>query len=214
MQHLAQKIVGLVSLSHASSHWDHTGGNAELKKDGVQVYGPATESIPGRDHALSGGDSFAFGHSQVQVLDVGGHTNGHIAYVLDGKAFVGDALFALGCGRMFEGTPSQFWASLQRLRALPDETVVYCAHEYTLSNAKFAVSVEPSNVVLQERFVEIQKLREQGLPTVPSLLGVEKATNPFLRCDVSAELRQKVGVVEGDSDAVAFGKVRKAKDNF
>jgi hydroxyacylglutathione hydrolase len=117
------------------------------------------------------------------VLDVGGHTRGHIAFYFesDAKIFVGDSLFALGCGKMFEGTPDQFWNSLKRLRDLPDDTVVYCAHEYTASNAKFAISVEPSNVDLVERVKQIQSLRANGEPTVPSLLGVEKKTNPFLR---------------------------------
>jgi hydroxyacylglutathione hydrolase len=115
---------------------------------------------------------------------------------------------------MFEGTPAQFWASLTRLRDLPDETVVYCAHEYTTANAKFALSVEPGNALLQTRVGEIKELREKGLPTVPTTIKDEKATNPFLRCDVSEEIRQSVGVTTTDSSAEAFGKVRKAKDNF
>jgi hydroxyacylglutathione hydrolase len=123
-------------------------------------------------------------------------------------------LFSLGCGRMFEGTPAQFWASLTRLRDLPDETTVYCAHEYTTANAKFALSVEPGNPVLQTRVGVIKELREKGLPTVPTTIKDEKASNPFLRCDISEEIRQSVGVTATDSGADAFAKVRKAKDNF
>jgi hydroxyacylglutathione hydrolase len=154
-----------------------------LKGPGVKVYGPASETIPGIDVGLKGGDTVEFGGTRATVLDVGGHTRGHIAFYFesDAKIFVGDSLFALGCGKMFEGTPDQFWNSLKRLRDLPDDTVVYCAHEYTASNAKFAISVEPSNVDLVERVKQIQSLRANGEPTVPSLLGVEKKTNPFLR---------------------------------
>lgn len=130
------------------------------------------------------------------------------------QLFCGDALFALGCGKMFEGTPKQFWGSMKRLRELPDETKVYCAHEYTLGNGKFAVSVEPNNVALQARFEEVQKLRRIGKPTVPSTIGEEKETNPFLRADISKEIRENVNVVPSDSNEVAFGKVRRAKDKF
>jgi hydroxyacylglutathione hydrolase len=149
-------------------------------------------------------------------MDVGGHTLGHIAYYFpeDKTVFVGDSLFALGCGKMFEGTPSQFWTSLKGLRDLPDDTTVYCAHEYTESNAKFALSVEPGNEALQQRAAEIKSKRSRGEPTVPSLLGEEKKTNPFLRADLSEEIRKNVGVKDVDSDADAFGKVRRAKDTF
>lgn len=130
------------------------------------------------------------------------------------NVFVGDALFSLGCGRMFEGTPSQFWGSLQRLRSLPDDIQVYCAHEYTESNAKFALSVEPGNTDLIERSKDIFEKRKQGLPTVPTSIGEEKKTNPFLRGDVSAEIRRNVGASEGDTMDQVFAKIRKAKDNF
>ena len=208
----------LTHIFNTHHHWDHTGGNQELieaYKD-VAVVGPANEKIPGRTTAVNGGDEVNFGSTKAQVLDVGGHTKGHVAYHFanEHKVFVGDALFALGCGKMFEGTPTQFWDSLQRLRALDDDTLVYCAHEYTASNAKFAASVEPNNDLLMKRVQEIQQLRKDGKPTVPSLLGVEKQTNPFLRCDISPEIRSNVGVVESDSDAQAFAKVRSAKDNF
>jgi hydroxyacylglutathione hydrolase len=158
--------------------------NLVLKKaSGAKVYGPASESIAGMDVGLRPGDTVEFAGTKATVLDVGGHTRGHIAFYFESEAkvFVGDSLFALGCGRMFEGTPAQFWASLSRLRELPDETIVFCAHEYTESNARFAMSVEPNNVDLMDRVQQIQTLRAKGEPTVPSLLGVEKKTNPFLR---------------------------------
>lgn len=202
----------------AYSHYDHVGGNSDLKKDGVVVYGPANEQdkIPGIDVAVGAGDTVKFGESTGTVMDVGGHTLGHIAYYFpeEKTVFVGDSLFALGCGKMFEGTPSQFWTSLTGLRELPDDTTVYCAHEYTESNAKFALSVEPGNTHLQERAAQIKAKRSRGEPTVPSLMGEEKKTNPFLRCDVSEEIRKNVGVKDGDSDADAFGRVRHAKDTF
>jgi len=152
----------------------------------------------------------------LHCTDVGGHTRGHIAYYFpeEKSAFVGDSLFALGCGRMFEGTPQQFWTSLQRLRNLPDDTSIYCAHEYTESNARFAMSVEPSNSNLVRRVEEIKAKRARGEPTVPSLLGEEKATNPFLRGDISSEIRKNVGASEGEDGAAIFAKLRLRKDNF
>lgn len=198
-------------------HYDHTGGNLELAKNrDVVVCGPETEKIPGRTIDLNGGDEINFGSQKVIIMDVGGHTLGHIAYYFphSKKVFVGDALFTLGCGRMFEGTPDQFWASLTRLRDLPDETQVYCAHEYTEKNAKFALSVESGNPALQSKVTRIKELRAKGLPTVPTTIKEEKEANPFLRCDSSEEIRKNVGVQPGDSEAQAFAKVRKAKDGF
>lgn len=259
---LAKRGWTLTHILNTHHHWDHTGANMELKTEGVQILGPAgeKEKIPGIDVALQGGDEFFLGQAKAQVLEVGGHTKGHIAIYFpeSHKVFVGDSLFALGCGRMFEGTPEQFWKSMTTLRALPDETMVYwyvpcgcdvlrallcwyvgkivllttnlcasffhahrltfkklfSAHEYTLSNAKFAMNVEPGNPDLQKRFEEVQAARDRGEPTVPSWMGDEKKTNPFLRCDISEEIRKNVGVAQGDSDAVVFGKVRKAKDKF
>lgn len=239
----------LTHIFNTHHHYDHTGGNMELKQQSaVQVFGPESEKIPGRDVGLVGGSTVKFGSTQATIIDVGGHTKGHIAYYFenDGTVFVGDSLFSLGCGKMFEGTPDQFWASLKRLRSLPDETVVYwyvsetneclcisfvglillltfshshnsttfSAHEYTMSNAKFAKSVEPNNAELITRIQGIEQLRQANKPTVPSILAEEKRTNPFLRCDISDEIRQNVGVVAGDSEATAFAKVRKAKDMF
>eukprot|EP00542_Grammatophora_oceanica_P018839 CAMPEP_0194046680 /NCGR_PEP_ID=MMETSP0009_2-20130614/22238_1 /TAXON_ID=210454 /ORGANISM="Grammatophora oceanica, Strain CCMP 410" /LENGTH=259 /DNA_ID=CAMNT_0038692075 /DNA_START=213 /DNA_END=992 /DNA_ORIENTATION=+ len=208
----------LTHIFNTHHHWDHTGGNKELKTEGVKVYGPANErkEIPGLDVPLTGGDCVDFGGLKADVMDVGGHTVGHIAYHFptETSVFVGDALFALGCGKMFEGTPSMFWTSLKGLRELPDETSVFCAHEYTESNAKFAMSVEPGNADLVSRYEEIKEKRSRGEPTVPSLLGLEKKTNPFLRCDISDEIRKNVGVTASDSEETAFGKTRKAKDTF
>ena len=197
-------------------HFDHTGGNMELKAEGVQVYGPATENIPGMDIALKDSDTVSFGGTKAIIMDVGGHTRGHIAYYFpkEKSAFVGDSLFSLGCGKMFEGTPQQFWTSLQSLRNLPDDTIVYCAHEYTESNARFAISVEPGNPHLIKRVEEIKAKRARGEPTVPSLIGEEKATNPFLRGDISAEIRRNVGATDSEDGATIFHKIRLGKDKF
>ena len=145
---------------------------------------------------------------------VPGHTTGHIAYYFgsEGVAFVGDTLFALGCGRLFEGTPAMMWNSLQKLMALPDETAVYCAHEYTQANARFAVSVEPGNARLVARSKEIDAMREQGLPSVPTTIGLERATNPFVR-PMSENLQATIGLAGADPVAV-FAETRKRKDNF
>lgn len=200
-----------------NTHWhaDHAGGNAAIKAaTGCTISAPAQETtkIAGVDQAVDGGDSVRLGDHVVQVLAVGGHTLGHVAYHLPdaGLAFVGDALFALGCGRMFEGTPPQFWASLTRLKALPAETLVYCAHEYTASNARFAVHADPDNAALAEYAQDITARRAQGLPTVPTPLARELATNPFLRAD-DPVLQSRWG----GGDAVAtFAALRAAKDSF
>ena len=217
---LQQKGWSLTHILNTHHHWDHTGGNTELCQlyPNCQVYGPESEKIPNRHVGLKEGDTVAFGESSSawKVMDVGGHTVGHIAFYNDNMAFVGDALFALGCGRMFEGKPPQFWKSLTKLRsALSDDTLIYCAHEYTMSNAKFALSVEPQNEQLVERVKEIEALRANNQPTVPSTMGIEKATNPFLRCDISPEIQGNVGFATAPTDfSEVFAKVRAAKDNF
>lgn len=208
------KLTHILNTHH---HSDHVGGNMELKTEGVQVFGPAADgNIPGIDVRLADNDTFSFGGANAVVMDVGGHTRGHIAYYFpeEKSAFVGDSLFALGCGRMFEGTPQQFWTSLQRLRNLPDDTIIYCAHEYTESNARFAMSVEPNNFNLVQRVEEIVAKRARGEPTVPSLMGEEKATNPFLRGDISPEIRKNAGASVDDDGAAIFHKLRLRKDNF
>lgn len=207
----------LTHILNTHHHYDHVGGNMDLKTDGVQVYGPAADGdIPGLDVALKGNDTISFGKADAEIIDVGGHTLGHIAYHFpeEKTTFVGDSLFPLGCGRMFEGTPQQFWSTLQRLRNLPDETAIYSAHEYTESNARFAMSVEPGNPDLVRRVEEIKAKRARGEPTVPSLMGDEKLTNPFLRGDISPEIQQNVGAGESDDGATVFHKIRLGKDNF
>jgi len=200
-----------------NTHWhpDHAGGNAAIKAaTGALVTGPAeVERIgEGPDRIVIEGDVVTLGNAEARIFDVGGHTLGHIAFVLDAEhvAFVGDALFALGCGRLFEGTPQQMWTSLQKLAALPDDTTLYCAHEYTQANARFAVSVDPDNAALRERAARIDAQRAAGEATVPMSLAIEKATNPFLRAPA---LKDAIGL-SGAADWEAFAEVRKRKDTF
>lgn len=208
------------SLTHIlNTHWhpDHAGGNEELKaKTGCQIIGPRAEAkrIPGIERQVGDGDEVKFGNATAKVFDVPGHTAGHIAYwfAQDKVAFVGDTLFALGCGRLFEGTAQQMWTSLQKLMVLPPETKVYCAHEYTQSNARFALSVDPDNADLVARAKEIDAMRAKGIPTVPSSIGLELATNPFLR-PTSPSLQRTLDMVGADAVSV-FAETRKRKDNF
>ena len=200
-----------------NTHWhpDHAGGNAEIKAaTGCTVVAPAAEAgkIAAVDRTVQQGDAVSIGGFEADVIDVGGHTLGHVAYHVAGAglAFVGDSLFALGCGRMFEGTAPQFWQSLCRLKALPPATLLYCAHEYTASNARFALHADPDNAALQAYAAEVSARRAEGLPTVPTPLARELATNPFLRADDPA-LRARWG----SGDAVAtFAALRGAKDTF
>ena len=201
-----------------NTHWhpDHAGGNEAIKAvTGCQITAPAgdAEKIEGADRLVEQGDIVAIGYWQASVIDVGGHTLGHIAYHVAGAtmAFVGDSLFALGCGRMFEGTAPQFWDSLKRLKALPPETMIYCAHEYTEANLRFALHADPDNAELAAYAKDIARWREAGLPTVPAKLGRELKTNPFLRAD-DPDMEARWG---GGGDAVAtFAALRAAKDNF
>ena len=200
-----------------NTHWhpDHAGGNAAIKAvTGCTVTGPAEVEKLGTapDRVVVAGDTVMLGDFTAHVIDVSGHTNGHIAYHLPeaDTAFVGDAVFALGCGRMFEGQPDQFWASLSRIKALPPATLLYCAHEYTASNARFALHADPDNAELQDYAAQITKLRAAGIPTVPTTLARELATNPFLRADDPA-----LAARWGGGDAVAtFAALRSAKDTF
>jgi hydroxyacylglutathione hydrolase len=161
---------------------------------------------------VGNGDTITLGEWEARVIDVSGHTNGHIAYHLPEAriAFVGDSVFALGCGRMFEGEPQQFWDSLSRIKALPPETALYCAHEYTQANARFARHADPDNMLLQQYSAEIERMRAKGEPTVPTTLERELATNPFLRADSEA-MRDRWG---GTSPAETFARLRAAKDSF
>ncbi len=201
-----------------NTHWhpDHAGGNLALKEaTGCRIIGPAGEAakIPGLDHAVKGGDVVALGKASATVIDVPGHTLGHIAFhfASEGAAFVGDSVFALGCGRVFEGTMDMMWQSLSRLKALPPETRLYCAHEYTASNARFAVTIEPENAALGDYVAWVASRRAEGLPTVPALLERELATNPFLRAD-RADMQARMG---HPGDAVAtFAEIRGRKDRF
>jgi len=197
-------------------HPDHVAGIAELKEaTGAKVVGPAAErdTIPGIDLEVKEGDRFDLGASSSVVIETPGHTLGHISYWFeqDNALFCADALFALGCGRVFEGTMEQMWESLSKLRELPDEALVYCGHEYTLSNAQFALTVDPDNEALQDRCREIEALRSSDQPTVPSLLGLEKETNPFLRPD-DPGIRARLGM-EAASDADVFAEIRRRKDS-
>lgn len=199
-----------------NTHWhpDHAGGNADIvAATGAKVIAPReVEKLSPIDRVVAHGDRVTIGTHEAEVIDVSGHTNGHIAYHLPSSqiAFVGDAVFALGCGRMFEGEPRQFWDSLSRIKALPVETTLYCAHEYTAANAKFALHADPDNTALQDYVREITEKRDRGEPTVPTRLERELATNPFLRADDPA-LRAKWG---GDAPHETFAALREAKDNF
>lgn len=198
-------------------HYDHAGNNQAIKdKTGCTIIGPAGEAdkIPAIDKAVDDGDVVQLGTLTAQVLNVGGHTLGHIAYYLPQAqlAFVGDSLFALGCGRIFEGTPEQMWQSLQKLNALPDGTKIYCAHEYTSANAAFALTIEPENKDLQARCEAITAARAKGEATVPTEIALERATNPFLRPD-SAAIRARLNMAEA-TDLDVFAAIRRQKDSF
>ena len=213
-EELGWRITHILNTHH---HPDHVGGNLEIKQaTGCTIVGPKPDRdrIPGIDVEVDDGDRYSFGRADAEVFFVPGHTRGHIAYWFAGSnaLFCGDTLFALGCGRLFEGTPEQMWASLSRLRALPPETRVYCAHEYTQANARFALSVDGGNHALVERAEEIDRTRAAGRPTVPSTLGQEVATNPFLRAD-DPGLAAAIGLA-GAEPVEVFAEVRQRKDNF
>ena len=192
---LAAKGWRLTHILNTHHHFDHAGGNEALKKQwGCTVVGAENDAarIPGIDSRVRDADRFEFGETYAQIFEVPGHTSGHIAFYFpdEGMAFVGDTLFALGCGRLFEGSAPQMWSSLEKLLALPDDTQIFCAHEYTQANAAFALSVEPDNPALVSRVAQIEALRARGVPTVPTTMALERATNPFLRVD-SLSLQKK-----------------------
>lgn len=216
------KGLRLTAIWNTHHHWDHSGGNAYLCDhfDGLSVYGSRYDAehgrIPRQTQAISEGDSVALGDLTFAVLDIPGHTLGHIAYEGQGALFCGDTLFYGGCGRLFEGTPEMMMASLAKLRALPDETLVYCGHEYTQKNLEFALTLLPNESLLQTVYERVVQLRKQGQPTIPSRLGEEKQINPFLMWD-SKSLRHAVEVhlsqiLENEADV--FAAIRMLKDQF
>ncbi len=214
---LKTKGWNLTHILNTHHHFDHTGGNEALKKEtGCQIVGPAEEAsrIPGIDIQLKEGDTFTFGSHVAKILDTRGHTSGHISYWFeqDEVIFVGDTLFAMGCGRLFEGTPEVMWYSLQKIMELPSDTVIYCGHEYTLGGAEFALSIEPDNEALNDRYKKVKQLREDGQPTLPTTLDEEMATNPFLRPS-SLEIQKTLNMV-GKTDLEIFTEIRARKDNF
>jgi len=214
LDELGWRLTHILNTHH---HHDHIGGNLTLKQAyECQVVGADHDRtrIDGIDVGVKEGDLFEFGTTQARVLNVPGHTNGHIAFWFeeDQALFCGDTLFALGCGRLFEGTAAQMWDSLSKFRKLPDETRVYCAHEYTQDNARFAATIEPTNAALNSRIDEIKALRAAGKPTVPSNIGIEKATNPFLR-PAETQVQKTLGMV-GKDPVDVFAEIRYRKDNF
>jgi hydroxyacylglutathione hydrolase len=219
LDYLAREKLELCAILATHHHADHVGGVAELlRKFPVPVYGPRNEPIPTLTQPVSEGDRVSIPQLGVSfsVLDIPGHTRAHIAYYGAGALFCGDTLFACGCGRVFEGTTEQMFASLDKLRALPDETRVYCGHEYTLANIGFAKAVEPGNAALTARESRDRRLREAGKPTLPSTLGEEKATNPFLRCREPAVVESAnkyLGARIGDP-AQVFAAIREWKNRF
>ncbi len=197
-------------------HYDHVGGNEALKRAfGATIIGPQAErdQIPAMDVGVRQGETFPFGSHTVEVIDTPAHTAGHISFYLPGvpAVFAGDTMFSMGCGRLFEGTAAQMWNSLQKLMALHAATRLYCGHEYTQSNARFALSLEPGNEALQSRAAEVERLRARQAPTLPSTIAQELATNPFLRPH-SPEIRATLGMATA-SDADVFAEIRRRKDH-
>lgn len=213
-----QRVLSGILCTH--HHGDHVGGIAELcAVYNVPVYAPRAENIAGTTNPVAEGDSVTLPELDVTlgVMDIRGHTRGHVGYLGEGYVFCGDTLFGCGCGRLFEGSMNELHHALQRLAALPDDTRVYCAHEYTESNIRFALVCEPDNASLQQRADETHALRATGRPSVPSTIALEKATNPFLRCAEPAVIRaaQTHGeVAESGGELAVFSALRRWKDHF
>lgn len=198
-------------------HGDHVGGNRELKqKTGCKIVGAKADKrrIPGIDIGVEDGDVFRLGETVFEVIETPGHTSGHIVYYSAdaGVLFCGDTLFAMGCGRLFEGTAEQMWASLRKLKELPAATRVYCAHEYTLNNGRFALTVEADNAALQRRMAEVRQIRSENRPTVPFTIGEELETNPFFRAD-TLSMQESLGMA-GQPALAVFTELRSRKDVF
>ena len=214
---LESKQYRLTHILTTHHHGDHVEGNENLKsQNGCEIIGPVEEEskIPGIDRTVGHGDKFELNGHRIEVIGTPGHTLGQIAYYFpdQGIAFCADALFPLGCGRIFEGDPEMMFTALERLAALPDDTKIYAGHEYTLANAKFALTIDPANDALVTRAREIEHLRDDGKPTVPTMISVEKLTNPFLRYSDLA-IRQHLGM-EGATDLAVFTEIRARKDRF
>ena len=208
------KLTHILNTHH---HFDHTGGNIPLKQEfGATVVGPEKDRdrIPAIDIGVDESAPFMFGSHRARILEIPAHTRAHIAFVFeeDEAAFTGDTLFAMGCGRLFEGTPEMMWDSLSKLMALDGRMAVYCGHEYTLNNGRFALTLEPGNADLQARMADVQQVRAKNLPTIPSTIDLEKRTNPFLRPN-STEIRHTLNMA-GASDVEVFGEMRRRKDSF
>ncbi len=207
-------VLETVLITH--HHADHQGGVAALvERWQAEVYGPGNESITGCNRPLRGGETITVLGQQVSVLAVPGHTLGHLAYYVPGTLFCGDTLFGAGCGRLFEGTPAQMSASLDKIAALPDDTKIYCAHEYTEANLRFALAVEPQNPALLDRVQRVAALRSAELPSIPSILSEEKASNPFLRCTQIKVIQaaEEHGAVDHSPVAV-FSAIRQWRNGF
>ena len=214
---LAARGLKLTHILNTHHHFDHTGGNLPLKEEfGAEIVGPAKdrERIPAIDTGVGEDAAWKFGARNVRILEIPAHTRAHIAFVFDGDGavFTGDTLFAMGCGRLFEGTPDMMWRSLSKLMRLPDSMRVYCGHEYTLNNGRFALTLEPGNAELKARMQEVTALRARNEPTIPSAIGLEKKTNPFLRVG-SPEIRRSLNMQDA-GDVEVFGEIRRRKDSF
>jgi hydroxyacylglutathione hydrolase len=214
---LEARGLSLTHILNTHHHPDHVGGNLELKEAfGATIVGPGKDAarIPGIDIGVHEGDTVSLPGHEARIFEIPAHTRGHIAFWFekDRAVFTGDTLFAMGCGRLFEGDPPTMWASLSKLMTLPDATRVYCGHEYTEANGRFALTVEPSNADLAQRMNEVRALRAEGKPTLPSNMGLEKKTNPFLRA-ASREIRQSLAL-EDAGDVDVFAETRRRKDVF
>jgi hydroxyacylglutathione hydrolase len=207
----------LTYIFNTHHHWDHVGGNLELKQEtGCKIIAARSDSdrIPGIDVGVGDGDVISLGSHTAKIIATPGHTSGHIVYYFanEDALFCGDTLFVMGCGRLFEGTPEQMYQSLQKLQALPPATRVYCTHEYTQANGRFALSIEPDNGQLQQKMIDVQQLRAKNQSTAPSTIAQESATNPFFRTD-SLSIQKTLGL-EHQSPVQVFTELRKRKDTF
>jgi hydroxyacylglutathione hydrolase len=220
LQELKRQGLSLIAILNTHHHWDHVGGNTELVEQlgPLEVYGHVSDRgrIPAQTRELEHGDGMQAAGIEFRIMHIPGHTLGAVAYITDDAVFTGDTLFAAGCGRLFEGTPAQMFESLNvKLGSLPDSTRVYCGHEYTQNNLRFAAHVEPGNAAVAEKARRVAQQRARGEPTVPSTLGEEKLTNPFMRCDsqeIIIHLLDRLGTDRGP--AAVLGAIRAAKDAF